>query len=160
MVYSLRAAALRFLSVFAAPFFALALFAAPEMAAAAKPETYTGLIGNIAVGGYDAVSFFDGAPQKGVEANKATYKGATYVFATPVNAAKFKANPSAYVPQYGGYCAWAAAQGKTAPGNPKYSRVVNGKLYLNYDSGVQKKWEKDIPGFIAKADSNWPGILK
>ncbi len=139
---------------------AFVLLGAPQIAAAAKPETYTGLIGDVAVGGYDAVTFFEGAPRKGVESNKATYKGAVYLFATPENAAKFKASPAAYAPQYGGYCAWAAAQGKTAPGNPKFWRLVNGKLYLNYDGGVQKKWEKDIPGFIAKADANWPGILK
>jgi YHS domain-containing protein len=139
---------------------ACVLLGAPQIAAAAKPETYTGLIGDVAVGGYDVVSFFQGAPVKGADANKATYKGAVYLFATPENAGKFKSNPAAYAPQYGGYCAWATAQGKTAPGNPKFWRLVNGKLYLNYDAGVQKKWEKDIPGFIAKADANWPGILK
>jgi len=89
-----------------------------------------------------------------------TYKGVFYKFATPANAAKFKINPAAYAPQFGGYCAWAAAQGKTAPGSPKFWKVVNGKLYLNDDAGIQKKWEKNIPGFTIKADSNWPGILK
>ncbi|MET0545909.1 MAG: YHS domain-containing (seleno)protein [Caulobacterales bacterium] len=140
--------------------FALSVAAVPAPALAAKAETYTGVLGHVAVGGYDAVSFFTGAPVKGSDANKITYKGAIYQFATAENAAKFKANPGAYAPQYGGYCAWAAAQGKTAPGDPKYWRVVNGKLYLNYNGDIQKKWEKDIPGFIAKGDANWPKILK
>lgn len=61
--------------------------------------------------------------------------------------------------QYGGYCAWAVAQGYTASGDPQRWKVVGGKLYLNYDDEVQRKWEKDIPGFIASADRNWPTVL-
>jgi len=38
-------------------------------------------------------------------------------------------------------------------------KVVNGKLYLNYNSEIQDKWIKDIPGYIQKADRNWPGVL-
>jgi hypothetical protein len=71
----------------------------------------------------------------------------------------FKANPSAFAPQYGGYCAWAVSQNYTASGDPNFWKIVNGKLYLNYDKSVQATWEKDIPGYIAKADRNWPGVL-
>jgi hypothetical protein len=39
-------------------------------------------------------------------------------------------------------------------------KIVDGKLYLNYNREIQKKWEEDIPGFIDKADRNWPGVLK
>lgn len=132
---------------------------APTPALAAKPETYTGLIGKTAVGGYDPVAYFSGTPAKGDARFSTTHKGATYRFASAANLAKFKANPAAYAPQYGGYCAWAVAQGYTAPGNPRNWKVVNGKLYLNYDDGVQAKWEKNIPGFIADANKNWPSVL-
>lgn len=132
----------------------------PAPASAAKPETYTGLIGDTAVGGYDPVAYFtQGRPVKGDARFTTTHKGATYRFASAANLAKFKANPAAYAPQYGGYCAWAVAQGYTAPGNPRNWKVVNGKLYLNYDDGVQAKWEKNIPGFIADANKNWPSVL-
>ena len=40
------------------------------------------------------------------------------------------------------------------------TEVVDGKLYLNYDATVQKRWEKDIPGFIKKAEANWPKVLE
>src|SRR5262245_22512346 len=83
------------------------LLLAPEAAFARKAETYVGLLQPAALGGYDPVSYFSGNPQKGEAANKAAYKGATYYFASAENAAKFKANPAAYAPQYGGYCAWA-----------------------------------------------------
>ena len=39
-------------------------------------------------------------------------------------------------------------------------KIVNGKLYLNYNRKIQKKWEEDIPGYIRKADGNWPAVLK
>jgi hypothetical protein len=51
------------------------------------------------------------------------------------------------------------SQGYTAKGDPKYWRIVNGKLYLNYDGRVQKDWEKDIPGNVSKGDRNWPAVL-
>lgn len=137
---------------------AFGLVGAASPAFAAKPEVYT-KSQNLALGGYDAVSFFGGTPVKGAAAHQTTYHGATFQFSSADNLAKFKADPAKYAPQYGGYCAWAAAQGKTAPGDPRYYRVVNGKLYLNYDGNIQKRWEKDIPGFISKADANWPKIL-
>ena len=55
--------------------------------------------------------------------------------------------------------AWAVSQNYTASGDPLVWKVVNGKLYLNYDRDIQKKWEKDIPGLIAKGEKNWPGVL-
>jgi len=45
-----------------------------------------------------------------------------------------------------------------AHGDPEAWKIVNGKLYLNYNRNIQKKWERDIPGFIAKGDSNWPQL--
>lgn len=137
----------------------LAVSATLNPAFAAKPEIYT-RSGDIALGGYDAVSFFAKAPVKGVAGFQTTYKGATFQFANAENLAKFKAAPDKFAPQYGGYCAWAASQGKTAPADPRYYRIVNGKLYLNFDAGVQQRWEKDIPGFITKADANWPKIIQ
>jgi YHS domain-containing protein len=127
--------------------------------AIAKP-TYTGLFGNIAAGGYDVTSYFSGkgTPQKGDKAFAVVYNGATYHFANKANADTFKATPAKFAPQYGGYCAWAMAGGSKAPGDPEYYRVVGGKLYLNYNKGVQDKWNKDISGFITQANGEWQKI--
>ena len=65
-----------------------------------------------------------------------------------------------YAPQYGGYCAWAVSRGYTAGIDPDAWKIVNGRLYLNYSLKVQKQWAEDIPGNIAKAEENWPKILK
>ncbi len=149
------------------PFFLIAIaaaLAAPAIAApafAADSEVYTGRFSNLAVGGYDPVAYFEqGEPVKGQPQYSYDYKGATWRFASAENLASFTADPDAYAPQFGGYCAWAVSQGYTAPGNPKNWSVVEGKLYLNYNDKVQRDWEKDIPGFIAKANENWPGVLE
>ena len=63
----------------------------------------------VAVKGYDVVAYFDGQAQKGDKAHEFSYEGVTYRFASAANAKRFKANPEAYLPQYGGYCAYAIA---------------------------------------------------
>jgi YHS domain-containing protein len=137
-----------------------ALVATANAASAREPEVYTGTFSSLAVGGFDAVAYFKvGHPVQGVAQFETKYKGATWRFATKENLDAFTGNPAAFAPQYGGYCSWAVAQGYTASGDPRVWKIVNGKLYLNYDRDVQAKWEKDIPGFIAKADKSWPGVL-
>ncbi len=134
---------------------------AAPVAFADKPPVYTDFLSSVAVGGYDAVAYFkEGKPVKGVKAFSAEYKGAEFRFASGANLEAFLKQPEAYAPQYGGYCAWAAAQGYTARGDPKYWKVVNSKLYLNYDANVQRKWEADVSGHISRADMNWPQVLK
>lgn len=130
----------------------------PSAANAADP-VHTGVFNNVAVGGYDAVSFFDGNGVEGKKQFTTTYQGAEFRFASAENLATFEDDPEAYAPQYGGYCAWAVAQGNLAPGNPRNANVVDGKLYLNFNDGVEKRWLADIDGFIEKADDQWPAIL-
>ncbi len=134
--------------------------AAPSAAEAKTDPVYTGILNNIALSGYDATAYFSqGRPVKGSSAHKVNYKGAEFHFASAANAAKFKANPAKFAPQYGGYCAWAVSQGYTASGDPQVWKIVGGKLYVNYNREIGNKWEKDIPGFISSANKNWPKIL-
>jgi YHS domain-containing protein len=128
---------------------------------AAKPPVYTGVLSNVAVGGYDPVAYFrQGEPVRGTAQFKILHRGVEYRFANAANLAAFRENPNAYVPQYGGYCAWAVANGYTAPGDPNAWRIVDGKLYLNYNSEIQRRWEANIPAFIRQGDSNWPTVLQ
>lgn len=139
---------------------AMALIAAVLPVQAKDAEIYTGIFSTLAVGGYDAVAYFkENKPVKGVPAFTFDYKGAKWQFASADNLNAFKANPAAYAPQYGGYCAWAVSQGYTASGDPLVWNIVNGRLFLNYDRSVQATWSKDIPGHITRADKNWPGVL-
>ncbi|MFQ3594665.1 MAG: YHS domain-containing (seleno)protein [Sphingomonadaceae bacterium] len=138
----------------------LALLAPQLPALAGKAETHTGLFGNVAVSGHDPVAYFrEGRPVRGSRTFTARYKGAEYRFASAANRDAFIADPARYAPQYGGYCAWAVSQGYTASADPTVWRIVDGKLYLNYNAEVGREWEKDIPGHIRKANANWPKVL-
>ncbi|KCZ60229.1 hypothetical protein HY30_12230 [Hyphomonas chukchiensis] len=143
--------------------FVAALLLAPAMAyapaAAAEPAIYTGRFSTTALQGYDPVAYFEtGAPAKGSKDISTEYKGATFLFTSAEHRDAFIADPEAYAPQYGGYCAWAMADGKYAKGDARYWKIVDGKLYLNYNSDIQGKWNADIPGFVSKADTEWSAL--
>lgn len=139
---------------------ALSLAALSPAAAFAKDPVFTGRFSSLAVDGYDPVAYFTvGEPVKGSKEFMTRYEGAEWRFSSADNLAAFKAMPEKYAPQYGGYCAWAISQNYTARGNPNNWTIVDDKLYLNYNDEIQKRWEQDIPGFIAKANENWPSVL-
>lgn len=142
----------------ATAFAALGLPAAS--AHAGQAPVYTGVFSNVAVSGHDPVAYFtEGRPVEGDKRFTFRYLGAEWRFASPANRDAFVAAPEKYAPQYGGYCAWAVSQGYTASGDPRFWKIVDGRLYLNYDADVQKKWEADIAGFIRQADGHWPAVL-
>jgi YHS domain-containing protein len=125
-----------------------------------KPQIFTEFRSRLALDGHDPLAYFKaGKPQKGNPAHALAWNGATWHFASAENKAEFAANPQAFAPQFGGYCAWAVSQGYTAKGDPSVWRIVDGKLYVNYNASVQKTWEKDIPGHVAKGEKNWPTVL-
>ena len=113
----------------------------------------------VALRGYDPVAYFtNGAATKGEADLTAHWDSATWHFASAANRAQFLNRPEALAPQYGGYCAWAISQGYTAPIDPEAWRIVDGKLYLNANRRIQRRWEQDVAGHIARADANWPNL--
>ena len=126
----------------------------------AESEIYTEYFSDLAVSGYDAVAYFtEDKPVKGDSNYSFEYKEATWQFSSQANLALFKTNPAKFAPQYGGYCAWAAADGRTASGDPLQWTIINNKLYLNYNAAVKEDWLKDTEKFIIDADKHWPGLL-
>ncbi|MEP3279086.1 MAG: YHS domain-containing (seleno)protein [Stappiaceae bacterium] len=115
----------------------------------------------VAIRGTDPVSYFtEQKPVLGSEKFAADWNGTTWHFASADNRETFLADPDRYAPQYGGFCAWAVAEkGKLYSTQPQNWSIVDGKLYLNYNDGVQENWEKDIPGFIEEGDRRWPEVL-
>lgn len=114
----------------------------------------------LAIGGYDPVAYFtQGKPVKGKSAHKVMWKGAFWTFASAAHREAFEADPRRYAPQFGGYCAYAVSRGYTAKTDPKAWKVHEGRLYLNYSTQVRTLWSRDIPGNIALARGNWPGVL-
>lgn len=116
-------------------------------------------IDDLAIGGYDAVGYFESRDAIPGDPRYAhDWNGATWHFASAANRDRFAADPQAYAPQYDGYCAYAAAYESKAHGDPEFWEIVDGKLYLNFNSGVQRRWQRDIPGFISRADTAWPSV--
>ncbi|MEL6197848.1 MAG: YHS domain-containing (seleno)protein [Pseudomonadota bacterium] len=127
-------------------------------AGAATPPVFNA--GGVALRGTDPVAFFvQGGPKPGRAAHAATWNGTTWHFESAENRERFLADPAAYAPQYGGYCAWAVSRGYTAPTVPEAWEIVDNRLYLNFSLGVRARWRRDIPGNIARANANWPGVL-
>jgi YHS domain-containing protein len=115
----------------------------------------------VAVKGYDPVAYFtESRPVEGKKEFSLEWNGATWYFSSEENQELFKSAPEKYAPQYGGYCAYAMASGDLVDIIPQAWKIVNGKLYLNFSMRVHRKWEKDIPGYIEKADKRWPEVLK
>jgi len=125
---------------------------------AASPETF--VIEGVAIRGTDPVAYFDQmAVVAGTPDHMLMWKGAKWQFASADNMARFEADPEAYAPQYGGYCAYAMSKGYIATSDPEAWTLHEGKLYLNYSKTVRKIWSGDIPGNIVLADANWPTAL-
>ena len=124
----------------------------------------TAFAGDVAVSttglsGYDPVAYFtDGKALRGNAFHVTVQDGVTYAFASDEHKTLFKKNPEKYLPAYGGYCAYGVALGKKFVADPEIWKIVGDKLYLNLDKGIQQKWDKDIPGYIMKAEKNWGEI--
>lgn len=114
----------------------------------------------VAIRGADTVAYFtEGKPVMGKDEFSTEWQGATWKFASQKHLDLFVANPEKYAPQYGGYCAYGVAVGNLVKIEPENWRIVDDKLYLNFNTSLQKKWEEDIPGYIKEADSKIDGLL-
>lgn len=109
-----------------------------------------------AVSGFDVVSYHTGGkPVRGNGNHVASYEGATYVFANEANKQAFEADPSRYVPAFGGYCAYGISVGKKLVADPDVWELFEGRLYLNKDKQIHALWSADRNGNIRKASEEW-----
>ena len=138
----------------------VAFSALAPTAHAERAEIYTSWRNDLAIEGFDAVSFHKGKPLRGKTEFQTRWRDATWRFDTQANLDLFLLNPEAFAPQYGGYCSWAVAKEKLAPGRPAHWYVDDGKLYLNYSARVKKRWDALRDEFIRDADANWPEVLE
>jgi YHS domain-containing protein len=152
----MRRIALRLVS-----FVLLAAVAPAALPAASTPAPEISVeADHLAARGYDVTAYIlKGRPVRGSKAHQLQYKGATWLFASAEALAKFKADPAAFAPQFGGYCAWAVSQGYIAPGDPEQWKIVDGKLYLNFNARAKELWEGDQANAIKRGFANWPGVL-
>ena len=113
----------------------------------------------LAVHGFDPVAYFaQGRPLIGSAKYAVVRDGATYRFASAANEKIFLADPDQYVPAFGGYCAYGVAVGAKFDGDPRYWKIVDGRLYLTLNEQFRETWLQDVPGNIRKAKKNWTQI--
>ena len=137
----------------------LSLTALPAAAEVREPEIFKDVNG-VAIKGYDSVAYHvERRARKGSAEFSHEWKGAVWHFKSAENRDLFAADPERYAPQYGGYCAWAIARGRTAPVNPTIFRIFDDKLYMNLNMKVHKDWLGKHGAYIARADEKWPAVL-
>lgn len=116
-------------------------------------------VGGIAIRGADTVAYFtEGRAVQGRAEFAVKWMGAVWYFASIENMERFMADPRAYAPQYGGYCAYAASKGAVAEADPNAFAIVDGKLYLTYSMSARESWSKDVPGNLGRANATWARI--
>lgn len=112
--------------------------------------------GKAAIRGYDPVAYhLEGKPVLGKPEFKTEWNGAEWRFASAANRDAFVADPKRYAPAFGGFCAFGASRGYKVSTDPDAFAIEGGTLYLNYSIPVQNTWNKDRPGYIEKATTNW-----
>ena len=114
---------------------------------------------DIAIEGYDPVSYFDNKPVEGKEELKFNNKGIIYLFSSPTNLNKFKASPEKYEPAFGGWCAYAMGEtGEKVKVDPETFKILDGRLYLFYNfwgNNTLTDWNKNEKPLKSKGDQNW-----
>ncbi len=146
--------------------FALAIalsagFAAPAHAADEYNVTngYTQDGAGLGVHGVDTVVLSTmSAVAPGEASHAVIHDGVTYYFASDLTAERFKSDPERYLPQYGGFCAYAVALGKKLDGDPRYADVVDGKLYLFVNAAVFQRYLADKEKTLRMAEEKWSTI--
>jgi hypothetical protein len=133
-----------------------ALAAAPGRAESSKVYAP----GGVALSGYDPVTYFtEGRPRRGSPNHALMWHGATWYFSSPDTLTRFEMNPQAYAPQFGGYCAYAVAEGRVMSSAPDAFFIHEGKLYLLHNAGMVRDLAGKVPDIVARAQAHWPAAL-
>lgn len=115
----------------------------------------------VGIKGYDPVAYFtDNKPMLGVSQFQSTFDGVIYYFNSAAHKEVFDANPGKYAPQFGGFCAYGVSKGSTVSIDPAAFQIVDGRLLLQYSTGIRETFNKDSAGNLKRADANWILLLE
>ncbi|MAS43114.1 MAG: hypothetical protein CML46_08835 [Rhodobacteraceae bacterium] len=155
------------MKIFTLPTLAVALAAAsialaPAAFAADEVNVSNGLTltgAPLGLHGVDPVSMFESeAPRPGRAEHTVNHAGVDYYFATAEAASLFEAEPAAFLPQFGGFCAFGVFKGKKLDGDVRYADIRDGKLYLFVNAQIYAAYLEMPAEVIAGAYAAWPGI--
>jgi YHS domain-containing protein len=109
--------------------------------------------------GYDPVAYFTlGRPEPGLASITTNYDGIVYQFASDEHRRRFLSDPDRYLPAYGGWCAYAMASGSYAAIDPEAWIIHDGTLYLNFSARINRRFQRDLNGYISAADDHWRSL--
>jgi len=115
---------------------------------------------NVAAHKYDLISYLKNKPELGLKEYSAIHNGVEYYFARAANKTTFLIAPENYIPEFGGYCAFAVSKGFTADIDPEAWTIINEKLYFFADKNVKADWLAAIDvGSLSLSHSNWQAAL-
>lgn len=140
-------------------FFSFAFLIVATIAFSQKDSIYQNKSG--AIEGYDPVAYFN--EEKAIKGSKEfmfKWRDSHWLFSSAENLNAFKENPEKYIPQFGGYCAYAVSQGYIYKSDPETWKIVEGKLYLNYSEKIQEKWSNNQSNLLKQAEANWPKVIE
>ena len=111
--------------------------------------------------GADVVAYFsDNRHVPGSPEYRSEYQGVDFYFSSAEHKALFDANPTAYLPQYGGYCANGIAFGIPWGGNAEDFIVHDNKLYIFGGELSKQAFLLDLDKNLALADKYWEEEVK
>ena len=110
----------------------------------------------LALEGYDVVGYFDQKIMKGRPNLSVSYQGLEWRFVDQEHLDLFSSNPDKFLPKYGGYCAFGAANGYKAKPKMSSFHVMEGRLYFNFSDYIQERWLAERDQKIKVADQKWP----
>lgn len=127
----------------------------PVNAIATETDEHLMLFGADVVAYFTESRYVQGSPE-----HASTFEGVGFHFVSAEHKAMFDADPSAYVPQYGGYCTNGIAFGIPWGGNAEDFLVEDGKLYIFGGELSQKAFMLDRDANMALAEKYWNEEVK
>lgn len=125
------------------------------------PESFNVDSSGVAIQGYDPVAYFtQGSAVAGDPSIRAEYEGVLFYFSSNEHRELFNRNPEQYLPQYGGWCAWAASRNSIADIDPEQFVIHDGRLFLNFSGFVNLRFRTRLDHNIELADRNWPELSR
>ena len=135
-----------------------------SFAQSTKSANFNTTKGEPFIDGYDVVSYFKSKPLKGKRHLSYSYNNVLYLFASQENLNAFVEGPEEFIPQYGGWCAYAMGDsGDKVKIDPETYKIVDGKLYLFYNfffNNTLNDWNKNERNLKRAADLNWENLHK
>lgn len=144
--------------ILAAALTGMALQAAAQTQTPIRDVNEFNLMNGIGLHGYDPVAVF---PEGGGQARpgridiQLEYGGVIYLFASETNRDQFLQNPAKYEPTYGGFCAYAMAQGCKIDIDPSIVTLKGDRAHYFVSTRAKRNFDADADRLEAQADANF-----